>query len=186
MCSPAGAALADELTQIVQQDLTSMGYDTGGVSGTANTKTVIAVSRFQSEHDLAVTGEITPQLAGVIKAAMSKQSGPSAATQAPAAVTQLSPEQARADLKARQEACLQQKVDSAQQSAKLKSGLGKLLNVVTRTASRFGGADGAEVAGQISTTRSDVSSVDDSITDLEGAAKDLGISQSDIDSCQNP
>ena len=182
-CSQAEVALADELTQIVQQDLTSMGYDTGGVDGIATTKTVIAVSRFQSEHNLEVTGEITPQLAGVIKAAMSNLNSPST-TRAPAASTnQVSPQQAQADLKARQEACLQNKVESAEKTAKLKSGLSKLLGAVSRTASRFGGE---EVASQISTTTADASSMDATIADLEGAAKDLGIAQSDIDACKNP
>ena len=49
------------MTQIVQQDLTTLGYDTGQVDGQASTKTIIAVSRFQSEHDLEVTGEIMPR-----------------------------------------------------------------------------------------------------------------------------
>lgn len=180
----AGVALGDELTQIVQEDLTSLGYDTGGVTGTATTKTIIAVSRFQAEHNLEVTGEITPQLAGVIKAAMSKQDKPSSTTASPvAATTQVSPEQAQADLKARQEACLQEKVEAARQSAQLKSGLSKLLSAVSRTATQFGGG---ETAAQISTTTNDASSIDATITDLEGAATDLGISQSDIDACKNP
>ncbi|MEE4144867.1 MAG: peptidoglycan-binding protein [Halieaceae bacterium] len=182
--SQAGATLADELTQIVQQDLTALGYDTGGTDGNATTKTIIAVSRFQSEHGLEVTGEITPQLAGVIKAAMSKQGGSSATPPAPAAsTTQISPQQAQADLKARQQACLQQKVAAAEERARMKSGLGKLLSAVSRTASRFGAGD---VATGISTTTSDASSINATITDLEGAAKDLGISQSDIDACNNP
>ena len=182
-CSQAEVALADELTQIVQQDLTSMGYDTGGVDGKATTKTVIAVSRFQSEHNLEVTGEITPQLAGVIKAAMSNLNSPSTARAPAASTNQVSPQQAQADLKARQEACLQNKVESAEKTAKLKSGLSKLLGAVSRTASRFGGE---EVASQISTTTADASSMDATIADLEGAAKDLGIAQSDIDACKNP
>ena len=183
-CSQAGVALADELTQIVQQDLTALGYDTGGVTGTASTRTVIAVSRFQSEHNLEVTGEITPQLAGVIKAAMSKQGSPTNVSQpAVVATSKTTPAQDQAALKARQEACLQEKVASAQQTAKLKSGLGKLFSAISRTASQYGEGD---TAAQISTTSREASSANATITDLEGAAKDLGISQSDIDACQNP
>ena len=183
-CSLAGATLGDELTQIVQQDLTALGYDTGGVTGTVSTKTIIAVSRFQSEHNLEVTGEITPQLAGVIKATISRQSSaPNASQSAAAATPAITPAQAQADLKARQEACLQDKVAAAKKSAQMKSGFGKLFSAVSRTASRYGGGD---TAAQISTTASDASSVNATITDLEGAAKDLGISQSDIDACQNP
>jgi peptidoglycan hydrolase-like protein with peptidoglycan-binding domain len=174
-CQPA-LVVADELTRIVQQDLTAMGYDTGGVDGTAGTKTVIAVSRFQAEHGLEVTGEITPQLAGRIKAAMSQ---PGDTAQA----TSTSSPQSQADLEARQEACLQEKIAAAEQASKMKSGLSKLFSAVSRTASRYGGS---EVASQISTTANDASSINATITDLEGAAKDLGISQSDIDECKNP
>jgi peptidoglycan hydrolase-like protein with peptidoglycan-binding domain len=183
-CCQAGVVLADELTQIVQQDLTTLGYDTGGVTGTASTKTIIAVSRFQSEHNMEVTGEITPQLAGVIKAAISRQGGTGNASQpAVAATPKLTPAEAQADLKARQQACLQEKVAAAEKSAQTKRGFSKLFSAVSRTASRFGGGD---TAAQISTTASDASSVNATITDLEGAAKDLGISQSDIDACENP
>ena len=174
-CGHGGVSHADELTQIVQQDLTALGYDTGGVDGNAGTKTIIAVSRFQAEHGLEVTGEITPQLAGRIKAAMSQ--GGSAP---PAAVDSA---QAQADLKARQEACLQEKIAAAKKASQMKSGLSKLFSAVSRTASRYGGS---EVASEISTTANDASSINATITDLEGAARDLGISQSDIDACQNP
>jgi peptidoglycan hydrolase-like protein with peptidoglycan-binding domain len=181
---PAAIAVADELTQIVQKDLTALGYDTGGVDGKAGTKTVIAVSRFQAEHGLAVTGEITPQLAGRIQAELSGRgsgggSGPAAAELSAAP----SPGEAHADLEARRELCLQEKIAEARQAAKLKSGLSKLLSAVSRTASRYGDS---EVASQISTTASDAHSINASVSDLEGAARDLGISQSDIDACRNP
>ena len=86
------------------------------------------------------------------------------------------------DAEARREACLRRKVDEAQQRAKLQRGLNKLLSAVSRTASRYGGS---EVASGIATSSRDASSINASIADLEGAAKDLGISQSDIDACKN-
>ncbi len=70
-----GLTQADELTRIVQQDLINLGYDPGPASGEATTKTVIAVAKFQAQHNLEATGEITPQLAGIIKASLSKQGG---------------------------------------------------------------------------------------------------------------
>jgi peptidoglycan hydrolase-like protein with peptidoglycan-binding domain len=183
-CAQAGAALADELTQMVQLDLTTLGYDPGVADGNATTKTIIAVSKFQSEHNMEVTGEITPQLAGVIQAAISQRSNPAGAQQAVAATQpQMTPEQAQADLKARQQACLQKKVADAQQSSKTRSGFGKLFNAVSRSASRFGGG---ETAAAISTSAGDAYSVNATVNDLEGAAKDLGISDSDIEACQNP
>jgi hypothetical protein len=181
---PVSAAFADELTQIVQQDLTTLGYDTGGTNGTASTKTIIAVSKFQAEHNLEPTGEITPQLAGVIKAAIS-QRGSSTQTAQPsvATTTPATPQQNAADLKARQQACLQEKAAAAQKANALKSGFGKLLSAVSRSSSQFGGG---ETAAQISTTASDAYSVNATVADLEGAAKDLGISESDVEACRNP
>jgi len=181
---PPAMAVADELTQIVQRDLTAMGYDTGGVDGKAGTKTVVAVSRFQAEHGLEVTGEITPQLAGRIQAALAgRGSGGGPGTAAAELSAAPSPGEAPADLEARRELCLQEKIAEAQQAAKVKSGLSKLLSAVSRTASRYGDS---EVASQISTTANDAYSVNATINDLEGAARDLGISQSDIDACRNP
>ena len=94
-CTSAGQALGDELVQIVQQDLTTLGYDTGPADGEATTKTIIAVSKFQAEHNLEVTGEITPQLAGVIQAAISKQGNSTGSVQV-AATAEVTPEQAQA------------------------------------------------------------------------------------------
>lgn len=170
----------DELTQIVQQDLVTLGYDPGQVDGNPGTKTIIAVSRFQSEHGLEVTGEISPQLAGMIQAAITKQGSSTSSAQV---ATTVAPEQAAEDLKARQEACLKEKVEAARKSSQMKSGLGKLFSAVSRSASRYGGG---EVASQVSTTANDASSINATFTDLEGAAKDFGISQSDIDACKNP
>ena len=46
---------ADELTRIIQLDLQSRGYDPGNTSGEMSTETIIAVSKFQAEHDLGLT-----------------------------------------------------------------------------------------------------------------------------------
>ena len=152
--------------------------------GNATTKTIIAVSKFQAEHNMEVTGEITPQLAGVIKAAISQRDNPGGAQQGVVqSQPQMTPEQAEADLKARQQACLQKKVEAAQKSAQTRSGFGKLFSAVTRSASQFGGG---ETAAAISNTAGDAYSVNATVSDLEGAAKDLGISQTDIEACQNP
>ncbi len=64
---------ADELTQIVQKDLISLGYDPGAADGVVTTKTIIAVTNFQAQNNLEPSGEITPQLAGVIQASLAKQ-----------------------------------------------------------------------------------------------------------------
>lgn len=174
------AAHSDELTQIVQKDLIALGYDPGPADGQASTKTIIAVAKFQAEHGLEATGEITPQLAGVIQAAMSSTSTPSG-TVSPAVAA--APVEDPATLEARQQACLQEKIEAAQRANSMRSGFGKLLSAVSRTSSRFGGGS---VASEISTTTGDIYSVNASVSDLEGAAKDLGITESDVEACRNP
>lgn len=126
-CTQPGTAFADELVQIVQQDLIGLGYDPGTADGTATTKTIIAVSKFQAEHDLEVTGEITPQLAGVIQAAISQKSNTSSSAQV-SVTAETAPEEDPAELEARQAACLQEKVQAAQQAEQTKSGVaGRLI-----------------------------------------------------------
>ncbi|MEQ9004866.1 MAG: peptidoglycan-binding protein, partial [Pseudomonadales bacterium] len=56
----------DGLVGMVQRDLTALGYDTGGASGEMNTATIVAISKFQAENGMEVTGEVTPQLAGIL------------------------------------------------------------------------------------------------------------------------
>ncbi len=180
-CAQAGAALADELVQIVQQDLTTLGYDPGAADGTATTKTIIAVSKFQAEHNLEVTGEITPQLAGVIQAAISQKSASASSAQV-TVTAEVTPEQ-QADLEARQAACLQEKVQAAQQAEQTKSGIVKLFSAVSRTASQYGSAG---TIADLTSTANQVYSADATMGDLKGAAHDLGISESDIEACKNP
>ncbi|HNP35446.1 MAG TPA: peptidoglycan-binding domain-containing protein [Woeseiaceae bacterium] len=175
-----GLLWADELTQMVQQDLATLGYDPGEANGELTTKTIVAVSKFQAEHDLEVTGEVTPQLVGIVKASLKEQSNPAGGTAAaPAVAATRSPE----ELQAAQQACIQDKVAKAQASQKKKRGFGSLMRAVTRTASQLGNSD---VANDIAQTSSDVYNVNATAADLESAAKDLGISESDLEACRNP
>lgn len=171
---------ADELTQMVQQDLTTLGYDPGESNGEVSTKTIVAISKFQAEHKLEVTGEVTPQLVGIVKAALKEQSNPGAVTNtAASAPATRSPE----ELQAAQQACIQDKVAKAQASQKKKRGIGSLMRAVSRSATRFGNSN---VANDIARTSSDIYNVNATASDLESAAKDLGISESDLDACRNP
>lgn len=186
---------ADELTEIIQQDLATLGYDTGGVTGELSTKTIIAISKFQSEHELEVTGEPSPQLAGVIKAQLSDTASNAAkpaqqnaqqSNQQSALATAASPAatpRTEAELQAAQQACLQEKIHAQQEANKKKSGFGKLLRAATRTMGTFGNS---EVAAQISRTSYEVYSANASYEDVKSAAKDLGLSENDIEACRNP
>jgi peptidoglycan hydrolase-like protein with peptidoglycan-binding domain len=177
-----GLAGADQLTAIVQQDLATLGYDPGNLDGEATVETVVAVSKFQAEHDLEVTGEITPQLAGVIKASISQQSqaaAPAAHAAAPAAAAAPDP----AALQAAQQACLQRKMAEAQASQKKKRGFGSLLRAAGRTAARVGNDD---TAARVAQASSDIYTANAVASDLESAAKDLGLTESDLEACRNP
>jgi peptidoglycan hydrolase-like protein with peptidoglycan-binding domain len=174
-----GMVFADELTQMIQQDLTTLGYDAGEANGEATMKTIVAISKFQSEKNLEVTGEVTPQLVGIVKAEITKQNGSGSVASVPVAAAASSP----ADLQAAQQACIQRKVEKAQKSQKKKRGFGSLMRAVSRTASQLGKND---VAGDIAETSSDLYDVNATAADLESAAKDLGISEDDIEACRNP
>lgn len=60
--------MTDDITQSVQKHLQALGYDTGNTDGTLSNETVIAISQFQFEKGMDVTGEVTPQLLGVLGA----------------------------------------------------------------------------------------------------------------------
>jgi len=167
------ALMADDLTMMVEKDLAALGYDTGAVDGEESMETVIARSKFQAENQLAVTGEVTPQLAGILSA---KASNPTAQV-APATAAQ--PAADPAAVQAAQQACLQEKMAAAQASQKKKRGFGSLLSAVTRTATSSGNYE-------IGQKTNDIYSASATADDLASAAKDLGLTEDDVASCQNP
>ncbi len=57
------------------------------------------------------------------------------------------------------------------------------MRAVSRTASQLGNNG---VAGDIAETSADLYDVNATAADLESAAKDLGISEDDIEACRNP
>jgi len=56
------------LTAMIQQDLQKLGYTPGNTDGVMDKPTIVAISRFQVDNDLEVTGEPSPQLAGIVAA----------------------------------------------------------------------------------------------------------------------
>jgi len=58
----------DDLTQSVQLHLQHIGIDPGNTSGEVSLETQIAISQFQASRGLAVTGEVSPQLLGILAA----------------------------------------------------------------------------------------------------------------------
>jgi peptidoglycan hydrolase-like protein with peptidoglycan-binding domain len=170
MCS--APVIADDLTQMVQQDLNALGYQPGSTDGEMTMKTAIAISRFQAEHDFEVTGEASPQLAGILKAEVRGRYQAATVGSAPVA------RPTQADLQARQQICLQQKMAEAQAIQKKKRGFGRLLSAVTRTANQRGNYD-------LARSVNDVYAANATADDLTAAAKDLGLTENDLEECRN-
>jgi peptidoglycan hydrolase-like protein with peptidoglycan-binding domain len=175
----ATTVTADELTMMVEENLAALVYDTGPVDGVETMETVIAISKFQAENGMQVSGEVTPQLAGILAAkAANPDLKPGAAT-ATAAAPAAPPARDPAALQAAQQACLQEKMAAAQEAQKKKRGLGRLLSAVTRTASQHGNYE-------IAQKTQDIYSASATADDLAAAAKDLGLTDDEVAACQNP
>ena len=155
----------DNLVFVVQRDLTTLGYDTGGVTGEMNTATIVAISKFQAENDMEVTGEVTPQLAGILSARVS------AAASAPPPDPEV--------LRAAQQACLEKKIEESQAAQKKKRGFGRLLSGVGRLAGQVGNFD-------LMSKTNDIYQAGATADDFAQAAKDLGLTEDDIAACENP
>lgn len=182
-CALPTLATADQLTMIIQQDLQTLGYDPGNTDGDMTTQTVVAISKFQAENALAVSGEPTPQLAGVIKAAISKRSSPATAGVSSVRPAAASPGREAAS-QAAQQACLQERIAAAQAANQKKRGLGSLMRAATRTAARFGA--GSDTARAISETSRQIYDANATAADLASAARDLGLTEDEIEKCRNP
>ena len=162
---PAPGASGDGVTRMVQEHLTALGYSTGNTAGELSTETVVAISQFQAENNMPVTGEPSPQLAGILAAKVSAANGP--------------PQRSAEELQAAQQACLQKKMEEAQQAQKTKRGLGRLVSGIGRIAARTGDYD-------VLRKTNDIYSASATADDLSQAAKDLGLTEDDVEACRNP
>ncbi|MGD8824883.1 MAG: peptidoglycan-binding domain-containing protein [Myxococcales bacterium] len=167
--SAASAERGDPLVQSIQHDLIALGYDPGEANGEMSTPTIVAISKFQAENGLDVTGDATPQLAGILAA---KRDAAGSAGASPGANTQ-SLEEARA-------ACLQEKIDAAK---KKKRAFGRVMKAAANTASRYGGSN---VASEVEKASQEAYKVDATAKDVEEAADALGLSKADVEACRNP
>lgn len=65
---PAEELNSGNVTESVQRHLQALGYDVGDTNGEMSMETTIAISTFQAEKGMQVTGEVTPQLLGILSA----------------------------------------------------------------------------------------------------------------------
>ncbi len=173
--SAAFQASADDLTKMIEADLAALGYDTGAVDGKQTLETQIAISQFQAENELEVTGEVSPQLAGVIKSKM-KQAGSTPAS-TPAATPMTEEERVAAE-----QACLERKMAEAEADQEKKKGWSSLINSISRTASRYAGD--SDIARDVSETTRDIADANATKEDFEQTARDMGLSDDDIEACK--
>jgi peptidoglycan hydrolase-like protein with peptidoglycan-binding domain len=166
----ASAALVgggDPLVQSIQRDLIALGYDPGDANGEMSTPTIVAISKFQAENGLEVTGEATPQLAGIL-AAQRDAAGSAGAGPKPQSLEEA------------QKVCLQQKIDAAK---KKKRAFGRVMKAAAGTASRYGGSN---VSSEVEKASQEAYKHDATAKDLEEAADALGLSKADVEACRNP
>lgn len=163
--SPTG----DPLVKAIQQDLVALGYDPGNTHGELSTPTVVAISKFQAENNLEVTGEATPQLAGILSAKRDAAASP-ASSSSPSAQ---SLEQAQA-------ACLQEKIDAAK---KKKKAFGRFMKAAADTTSRYAGT---KVSSEVEKASAEAYKADATAKDVEQAADAMGLTKADIEACRQP
>lgn len=154
----APLVLADELVQMIQKDLVTLGYDPGSIDGELTTETQIAISKFQTDNDIPVTGEASPQLAGVTS---------SKVDQMRAGAQQAQAQEAAADV-----SCAQKKAEESAEKRKKASGFRKLAGAGTRLLGKFGKNEAASAA-------SDVYVAGSAAGDAAVAADELGITDED-------
>lgn len=73
--APSSALQSGDLTTSVQRHLQALGYEVDNTHGTLSLETQIAISTFQAERGLEVTGEVTPALLGVLAVEVDRQNG---------------------------------------------------------------------------------------------------------------
>lgn len=161
------AAGGDPLVQSIQRDLITLGYDPGAANGELSTPSIVAISKFQAENGLEVTGEATPQLAGIL-AAKRDAAGGAAAGGKPQPLDEA------------QKVCLQAKIDAAK---KKKRAFGRVMKAAANTASRYGGS---QVSSEVEKASQEAYKVEATGKDLEEAADALGLSKADVEACRNP
>lgn len=191
----ASSALADDLTLMVEKDLAALGYETGPVDGEETMETVISISKFQAQNDMEVTGEVTPQLAGILSA---KNSGsslheiPGGISETPTASSAPIPEPTVGEaaqapkpltdeeaLQAARQACLEEKIQKQQAKNEKKRKLSNLFGAASRIAGRQGNYDMQRAAAEAYDANA-------TANDIGVIAKELGLSKKQVRACENP
>jgi len=165
MLVTAPVVLADELVQMIQKDLVALGYDPGTIDGQLTTKTQVAISKFQTDNGMPVTGEASPQLAGVTSSKVDQMRNGGKQAQAEASAE----EKAAAERN-----CQQKKAQESAEKREKATGFRRLAGAGTRLLGRYGSSEAASTATDVYVTGSVAS-------DAAVAADELGITDEDCE-----
>ena len=154
---------ADELTQMIQKDLVALGYDPGTIDGQLTTKTQVAISKFQSDNGLPVTGEPSPQLAGVMASKVEQMRGGD---------QQATAEASEEDKAAAKRDCEQRKAQATAEKRQKATGFRRLAGAGTRLLGRYGSGEAAGAANDAYVAGS-------AAGDAAVAADELGLTDED-------
>jgi peptidoglycan hydrolase-like protein with peptidoglycan-binding domain len=152
------ATQSNNLTAMVQRDLTTLGYAPGAVTGEMNVTTAVAISKFQAENELEVTGEVSPQLAGILSAKVGATSGGTTGTTVAASATNGNQAPAEATH------CAQGQPDPEAQERARETG--RLARAGGRLLSRLGRHEAAQEVNQAVGTAGDLAEIADAAGDL--------------------
>lgn len=158
----APATAGDDLTRRIQRDLVALGYEPGSINGEMSVDTAVAISRFQAENGLEVSGEVSPQLAGILAARVGamRDGGQAAAAPATAAGQAAAPPSASAQSGAD---CVPKAAEEASDASRNAS---RLARAGGRLFSRFGGDEARAQVADATATAADVAEVADVVSDL--------------------
>lgn len=149
----AAAAHADDVVRSIETSLQKLGYAVDAPDGVLDTKTEIAISKFQLANKLEATGEPSVKLAAMLE--LKAEEGGTAAAPAPAQ-------------KAEPDCVPRSAGETVASTQRVAGGVSKLFGAAAAIGGRFGGgAEAAKVGSDVSTVASSTS------TAVSGAA-DVG------------
>lgn len=73
-----------DLLKMIQISLTNIGYQPGNTDGNLDNLTIVAISQFQATRGIEVTGQASPQLAGILQAEVATAPKPAVASESSA------------------------------------------------------------------------------------------------------
>jgi peptidoglycan hydrolase-like protein with peptidoglycan-binding domain len=145
------------LTGMIQRDLVALGYDPGSISGEMDVNTAIAISKYQAENNMAVTGEASPQLAGILSAQADALRGGTA--QQRSAANQTAPGLDAAPTSDADPTCVR---EVAAETADTSRRLGRLIG-------RLGGRRASQELSEVAAVAADTAAVADAVGNCEPA-----------------